>query len=36
MGLTNSSTGSKLLDNDKNKIENKDYIIALARKSKCW
>lgn len=31
MGLTNSSTGTRLLDSDKNRIKSKDYTVALAR-----
>lgn len=36
MGLTSSSTGTKLLNNDLNVLKNKcKYTIAIGRKSKC-
>ncbi len=37
MGLTNSSTGTRLLEEDLKNMKNKNgYTIALSRKSKCW
>lgn len=36
MGLTSSSTGTKLLNDDLNELKNKcKYTIAIGRKSKC-
>lgn len=36
MGLTNNSTGAKVLDEDIEEMKEKtDYTIAIARKSKC-
>ncbi len=37
MGLTSSSTGSNLLNDNIEFLKNKcDYTIAIARKSQCW
>lgn len=36
MGLTNSSTGNKLLSGDLLELKDKsDYVVGIARKSKC-
>lgn len=36
MGLTNSSTGTQLLEDDFKNLKNENgYTIALSRKSKC-
>lgn len=36
MGLTSSSTGTKVLNEDIEEMKEKcDYVIAIARKSKC-
>ncbi len=36
MGLTSSSTGTKLLNDDLKELKNKcKYTIAIGRKSKC-
>lgn len=37
MGLTKSSTGTNLLNENIEKLKKQtDFTIALARKSKCW
>ena len=37
MGLTKSSTGTRLLEDDFKHLKNENgYTIALARQSKCW
>lgn len=36
MGLTNNSTGNKLLSSNLLELKNKcDYVVGLSRKSKC-
>ena len=37
MGLTGTSTGNKILNEDIEELKEKcNYVVAIARKSKCW